>query len=191
MILLLYTSLPNYSRDQALLIRFCGVTSHCCLQKCKSPAEPLVIWRQTLASDSSAQTSPPGYLEITKCEIRIHKALVLIEHVYRIQNNTLYLQHIHAARTSTGLALQITTYSFIWIEITEMNGYWIEVSLHVSYMEHLDHFPCQMYLLLWCVSIERNMKVCQSLFIPRISLNSLCTSTARLNLFGPCASTVC
>ncbi|KAG7237814.1 hypothetical protein INR49_031827, partial [Caranx melampygus] len=50
------------------------------IEKCKSPAEPLVTSRQTLASHSSAQTSPPGYLEITKCEIRIHKALVLIEH---------------------------------------------------------------------------------------------------------------
>lgn len=65
------------------------------IEKCKSPAEPLVTSRQTLASHSSAQTSPPGYLEITKCEIRIHRALVLIEHVCRIQNNTLYLPHIH------------------------------------------------------------------------------------------------
>lgn len=96
--LLFYTSLPNHSRDQASVNHI--LRSHVPLfspliEKCKSPAEPLVTSRQTLASHSSAQTSPPGYLEIAKCEIRIHKALALIECVCRIQNNTFYLPHIH------------------------------------------------------------------------------------------------
>lgn len=95
-----FTRLPNYSRDQASVNHI--LQSHVPLfspliEKCKSPAEPLVTSRQTLASHSSAQTSPPGYLEITKCEIRIHKALALIECVCRIQNNTFYLLHMHAA----------------------------------------------------------------------------------------------
>lgn len=103
------------------------------IEKCKSPAEPLVTSRQTLASHSSAQTSPAGYLEITKCEIRIHKALVLIEHVCGIQSDTLYLPHIHAARrqTPTALASQIWSCAFIWMEITETNDDWMEVSLYV------------------------------------------------------------
>lgn len=155
------------------------------IEKCKSPAEPLVTLRQTLASHSSAQTSPPWYLEITKCEIRIRKALILIEHVCRIQNNTSYLLHIHAARrqTFTGLALQIWSCAFIWMEITGMNVDWIEVKLYVSHKEHFDNFPrCKMYVLLWCFSIERNMKDCQTYLSTCLNLCVLVLRGARTDL---------
>lgn len=91
-----YTMLPNSSGDQPSANHI--PQNHvplfpALIEKCKSPTEALVTSRQTLASHSSAQTSPPGYLQITKCEIRIHKALALIECVCRIQNNTFNLLH--------------------------------------------------------------------------------------------------
>lgn len=87
------------------------------------------------------------------------KPLVLIEHVCRIQNNTLYLLHIHAAlrQTSTGLALQIPSCSFIWMEITDMNDDWIEVSLHFPYVEHLDNFLLVKCMHCCDVSLRRGL----------------------------------
>lgn len=162
------------------------------MEKCKSPAEPFV-------------TSRDKHLP----RIPVHKPL--LPHIWRSQSVRLestkpspWLNMCAEYRTTRctcrshmqrGDGISITN-MILFVHLNGNDrGVWIGVSLYVSQKEHVDNIPpCTMYVLKWCVSVERNMEDCQSLFVPLLKSLCACTATCKywpsINHFSPSASTV-